>query len=145
MKTAYRQEQVINGTYGEAWFGSEYLATLTKASAKLAISYEDVTTPRKLTKGKKMVGLEGTGEVEIEKVTSVGARFMNDQLMNGKQPVVDIMMKLDDPDAIGAERVMLKSCTFNELGLIDFEAGATGKENFSFNFESWEFYDLIED
>ncbi len=143
-KKTYNQENYINGSYGEAWIDEEYLASLNQASATVALSYEDIKTPRKLGKGKKLIEIEGTAEITIGKVSSVGLRHMNKKLQEGKQPVVNIMMKLDDPDALGAERVMLKNCTFNELTLFDFESGATGEEKLSINFESYEIYDYIQ-
>ena len=38
--------------------------------AKIAIEYEDIDRPRKLGKGKKMIGYEGTGSLKLHKVTS---------------------------------------------------------------------------
>lgn len=45
MKRDVRDDQIINGTFGEVWIDDTYLATLTKFEAKVAMSYEDVKRP----------------------------------------------------------------------------------------------------
>ncbi|MET3616729.1 hypothetical protein ABID14_000349 [Peptoniphilus olsenii] len=138
-------EQIINGTYGEVWIDDEYLATLKKFECKVAMSYADVVRPRDLWKGKKLLELEGTGSVVVGKYSSLGLRLMHDKLMAGRTPVVKIMGKLDDPTALGAERIIIKNVTFTELTLFDFEHAKDTEESLPFNFRHYELYDLIEE
>lgn len=140
-----RPEQVINGSYGECWINDEYVAEIKKFEAKIAIEYEDIERPRKLGKAKKMIGYGGTGSIVIHKVTSRFARILSENLKNGKQTTVTIISKLDDPDAIGAERVAVKNATFNDLTLANWEAKKAGEEETGFNFDDWEFLDMIGD
>lgn len=138
-------EQIINGTFGEIWIDDEYLATLKKFDAKVSMSYADVVRPRDLWKGKKLLELEGSGSIVIGKCSSVGLRLMHEKLQAGRTPVVKIMGKLDDPTALGAERIMFKNVTFTELTLLDFEHAKDLEENLPFNFRHYELYDYIEE
>lgn len=138
-----RPEQVINGSYGELWIDDEYIADVISFEAKIAIEYEDINRPRKLGKAKKMIGYDGTGSMKFYKVTSRGIKKISEKLKEGKQVSGNIISKLDDPDAIGAERVAIKNATFNDLTLANWEAKKAGEEETSFNFDDWEVLDLI--
>jgi len=139
-----KPEQVINGSWGEAWLDGDYLAEVKGVEARVAIEYEDINRPRRLGKGKKMLGHEGTGTLTLHKVTSRFIKLLSDNLKQGRQTSCTIITKLDDPDAIGAERIMLKNVTFEELTLANWEAKTAGEEEVPFSFEDWEPLDLIE-
>jgi len=139
-----RPEQVINGSYGEIWVEGDYMAEVTGFEAKIAIEYEDINRPRKLGKAKKMIGYEGTGSLKFHKVTSRFIKLVSDSLKSGKQVSVTIISKLDDPDALGAERVVVKNATFNDLTLANWEAKKAGEEESAFNFDDWDLLDLID-
>lgn len=138
-----RPEQVINGSYGEIWLENEYMAEITGFEAKIDIEYEDINRPRKLGKGKKMMGFEGTGSLKFHKVTSRFIRLISDRLKEGRQISVTIISKLDDPDSLGAERVVIKNATFNDLTLANWEAKTKGEGESPFNFDDWDLLDLI--
>lgn len=140
-----RPEQVINGSYGEAWLDGIYLAEIKGLEAKIAIEYEDIERPRKLGKGKKMKGYEGTGNLKLNKVTSRFIKLLSDNLKQGRQTSFTIISKLDDPDALGAERIMIKNATLEELTLANWEAKTTGEEEIPFSFDDWEPMDLIDE
>jgi hypothetical protein len=140
-----RPEHVINGSYGEAWLDGDYLAEIKGLEAKIAIEYEDIDRPRKLGKGKKMIGYEGTGTLKLNKVTSRFIKLLSDNLKQGKQTSFTVISKLDDPDALGAERIMIKNVTLEELTLANWEAKTTGEEEIPFSFDDWEPMDLIDE
>lgn len=139
-----KPEQVINGSWGEAWLDGDYLAEIKGLEAKIAIEYEDIDRPRRLGKGKKMIGFEGTGTLKLHKVTSRFIKLLSDNLKQGKQTSFTVISKLDDPDALGAERIMLKNVTLEELTLANWEAKTNGEEEIPFSFDDWEPIDLIE-
>ena len=136
-------KHVINGSYGELWMNNEYMAEITGFEAVIEITYEDVNRPRKLGTAKKMMGYEGTGTINFQKVTSRFIRTLSDNLKQGKQTTVDMITKLDDPDALGAERIAVRNATFDNLTLANWEAKAKGEQDTSFSFEDWEPLDLI--
>ena len=45
---------------------------------------------------------------------------------------------MNDPDAIGAERVAYYGCVIDKMILSDWEAGKTGEESYGFTFQDWE-------
>lgn len=137
----YKEETVINGTYGEVWIDDYYLASLVSFRAVVTMSYAQVVKPTDLWEYNKLVSLSGEGEVVTEKYSSLGFRVMHDKIKEGKTPVCKIVTKLDDPDALGAERIAVKNITFNELALADWAHAEAGKETLTFNFAG---YDLIE-
>lgn len=65
--------------------------------------------------------MEGKGETKLKKVSSYIMKKMSDMLKSGKTPSFTIITKLDDPDAIGAERVALYGCKFDKMILADWE------------------------
>lgn len=139
--TGYDSNQVFNGTYGEVWMDSEYMAEAISCKAEINVGYEAVARCRKLTDGQKMTSIEGKGELKLHKVSSFMINKMSDKLKSGKAPSFDIIVKIDDPDAIGAERVALKQCKFDKLILADWERKKLGEESYSFTFEDWEILD----
>ena len=49
---------------------------------------------------------------------------------------------LDDKDAIGSERIVIKDATFDSLILADWEVDKMGEESYSFTFSDWDLLDL---
>ncbi len=134
--------QAMLGTFGEAWLDDEYMAETNKLRAEVNISYDDVRMARKLMVGKKMTGLEGSGEIQFVKVSTYTAKKISDKIKAGQTPSFKIISKLKDPDAIGAERVVLYGCKFEKTTLADWEHGNIGSESYSFTFEDWELLDV---
>ena len=56
----------------------------------------------------------------------------------GKTPTHTIISNVDDPDAIGAERVAYFGCVLDKLILADWEAGKNGEETYPFTFQDWD-------
>lgn len=140
----YDGKNVINGTYGEAWINGDYVAEVTGLQAKISLDKSDVNICRKLAKSHKVTGMEGKGTLKLNKVTSRMAILMSDNIKQGKETVCTIISKLADPDAFGAERVVIKNATFDELTLADWEAKKNGEESIPFTFDDWDFLDLID-
>lgn len=138
-----RSEQTINGSWGEIWLNGDYMAEITGFEATIEIEYEDVNRPRRLGTGKKMTGYTGTGSLSFNKVTSRFIKLVSDMLKSGRQVSVTIISKLDDPDALGAERIAIKNATFTNLTLANWEAKAVGQHESPFDFDDWEALDLI--
>lgn len=137
----YDSNQVFNGTFGEVWLDSDYMAEATAFKAEVEISYDSISRVRNLIDGKKATGLEGKGEIKLHKVSSYVTKKMSRQLKKGKIPSFTIIGKIDDPDAIGAERVALYGCKFDKMILGDWERKKNAEESYSFTFEDWELLD----
>ena len=98
---------------------------------------------RKLIAGKKLTKAEGKGSLKLHHVRTNIAKKVSDQVKTGRTPSFKIIMKLDDPDALGAERVVLYDCKIDKINLMDWENGKNTEESYNFTFEDWDFLDLI--
>ena len=78
---------------------------------------------------------------QSSKVSSYVTKKMSEKLKKGKSPSFTIISKIDDPDAIGAERVALYGCKFDKMILTDWERKKIGEESYSFTFEDWDLLD----
>ena len=142
---AYNTERTINGSWGTVKINGEIVAEATGLEAKVTIKKEDVKQCGTLDKGYKMVGREGKGTIKLNKVYSRFINLMNENMQSGKSTVVTIESLLADPDSDGGkEGVILKSCMFDELTLVDWEAEKIGTESYPFTFSGWEITDTID-
>ncbi|ROR28366.1 tail tube protein [Mobilisporobacter senegalensis] len=139
----YKPEQVINGTWGELWVDSEYISEVTSLNAKVTPKTETISQSRQLVDGTKITGLECKGEIKLNKVSSRFIALQSDNLKKGIQTEVTIISKLEDPSALGCERVKLIGCVFTEMTLADWELKKNGDETIPFTFRDWEAIDLI--
>ena len=137
----FEANQVFNGTFGEMWLDGDYMAETTSLKVTIEVSYESITRVRNLLDGKKKTGLEGKGEVKFHKVSSYMTKKISKTLRKNKTPSFTIISKIDDPDAIGAERIAVYGCKFDKVILADWERKKNGEESYSFTFEDWELLD----
>lgn len=138
-----KASRVISGTWGEMWLDDVYVAECYGLQAKVTFNRETIQQCRKLTSGRKLMGMDGTGSVKTHKVSSRMTEALGTAIKQGKDPRFTIISKLDDPDAYGAERVMLTGVAFDDMTLADWEVGVTGKLESPFTFEGWELVDAI--
>lgn len=143
MAKAYTANQVINGTFGEVWFDDDYLAEVVSGQAKVSLTYDDVKRARCLMVAKKLIKAEGKGSIKLNHVRSNIVKKTSDTIKSGKTPSFKIIMKLEDPDALGAERIVLYGCKLDELTLMDWENGKITEETLSFTYENYELLDVI--
>lgn len=139
----YTAQQVINGTWGELWIDGTYMAEVTGFEAKVTLEKSDVNMTRKLAKAQKVTGYSCSGTVTMNKVSSYFIKKLNDDMKAGKQTSCTIISKLDDPDSLGAERVVVKDAVFDELTLANWKAKELGEESVPFTFSDWDFLDTI--
>ena len=139
----FEANQVINGTFGDAWVDDDYMGEIISGKAEVEVTYSDISRARHLINGKKMSKAEGKGSVKLHHVRTNIAKKMSDAIKSGRTLSVKIIMRLEDPDALGAERVVLYGCKFNKATLMDWEAEKETEESYDFTFEDWDFLDLI--
>lgn len=139
----FNSNQVINGSFGDAWVDDDYLGEIVSGKAEVEITYTDISRARHIINGKKMTKAEGKGSIKLHHVRSNIAKKMSDAIKKGKTVSFKVIMRLEDPDALGAERVALYGCKFSKATLMDWEAEKETEESYDFTFEDWEFLDLI--
>ena len=118
----FTASQVMSGTQGEVWIDGQYMAEVTGFKAEIKLLKEEVNQVKRMFKQYKVVGCEGTGNVKLNHVSSFFIQLMADNIKNARQTVCTIVVKLDDPDAVGAERISITDATFDKLTLMDWEA-----------------------
>lgn len=144
MKT-FKPEDVINGTWGEVWIDNDYMAQVTALEATFKLTKTDVSQTRTLTNGKKVTGIEGSGTIKLNHVSSYFISKILDDIKKGKSTPCTIISNLDDPSVEGNERVKMTGCTFDEIKIADWEAGKLGEESIPFTFADADVIDAITD
>ena len=144
MKSGFDERNAINGTFGEVYLETEQIREATGLKAEVALEFMDVPMCGDLAKHQKVSGITGTGSITMTKVNSRMAIKLSDMIRAGKTPVFTIISKLDDPDAYGAERVVLKNCQFSTLTLADWTTKQIGSITQNFTFTDWGFIDMIQ-
>ena len=136
-------KRVISGTWGEVWLDGDKVSECYGLQAKVSFNKEDIALCGQMASDKKVTSIECTGSLRMHKVTSRMALAIGENIRNGKDVRFTIVSKLKDPDAYGAERVVLSNVSFDDLTLADWEAKSVGKVECPFTFTDYEFMDEI--
>ena len=136
-------KRVISGTWGEVWLDGDKVSECYGLQAKVSFNKEDIALCGQMASDKKVTSIECTGSLRMHKVTSRMALAIGENIRNGKDVRFTIVSKLKDPDAYGAERVVLSNASFDDLILPDWEAKSVGKVECPFTFTDYEFLDEI--
>ena len=136
-------KRVISGTWGEVWLDSDKVSECYGLQAKVGFNKEDIALCGQMASDKKVTGIDCTGSLRMHKVNSRMAQVIGQYIRNGRDIRFTVISKLNDPDAYGAERVVLKNVSFNDLTLADWEATSPGKDESPFTFTDYEFLDMI--
>lgn len=131
-------QQVMSGTQGKVWIDGKYMAEVTAFKAEIKLIKEEVNQVKTMSKQYKVTGWEGTGNVKMNHVSSYFINLMADNIRNARQTVATIRVKLDDPDAVGREEVIIRDATFDKLTLMDWEAKKLTEDDYDFTFTDYE-------
>ena len=134
----FEAQRVMSGTQGEIWIEGKHMAEVTGFKAEIKLIKEEVNQVNTMFKQYKVVGCEGTGNVKMNHVSSYFINLMADNIRKGRQTVVTIRAKLDDPDAVGREEVIIRDATFDKLTLMDWEAKKLTEDDYDFTFTDFE-------
>lgn len=140
----FTASQVMSGTQGEVWIDGQYMAEVTGFKAEIKLLKEEVNQVKRMFKQYKVVGCEGTGNVKLNHVSSFFIQLMADNIKNARQTVCTIVVKLYDPDAVGAERISITDATFDKLTLMDWEAKKLTSDDYDFTFTDFDILDVAE-
>lgn len=135
--------RVMNGKWGMVYLNGEPVWETDSYEAKVKIEREDVDFVMQMAKDSKMTGLTGEWSMKIKKVFSRGAQLLADSIKKGQDVRIQIISKLDDPDAYGSERLVVENAWFNELMLQKFENAKMVDEEYSGGFTDFYFPDIV--
>lgn len=134
----FEAQRVMSGTQGEIWIDGKYMAEVTAFQAEIKLVKEEVNQVKTMSKQYKVTGWEGTGNVKMNHVSSYFINLMAENIRNARQTVVTIRAKLDDPDAVGREEIIIRDATFDKLTLMDWEAKKLTEDDYDFTFTDFE-------
>ena len=137
-------KQVFNGREGEMWLDGAKVAECKACHAEVIFEYKDITLAKKAMKERKLIGLDTDGNFTLYKMTSMMTKKLEPYIRNNQTPLVTIIMKVDDKDAIGAERVALYNCSLDHAILGDFDVENTIEEEYKFKFTDFDLLDLTD-
>lgn len=128
-----RGNKVLSGTWGEIWVDGVPIIEFKKIEAKVSTNREDVQIG--IDVDSKMTGIKGEITITINKTYS----NYNDVMKNyvqGKDVRSQVIAKLADPDAVGAqqERWSFDNVWWNDIPLFVAEKGALIEEELTGGF-----------
>lgn len=138
-------KQVMNGSQGELWIDGDYMSQVTEFKAEVTIDKTEIKMVKKLQKQYKMISLTCKGSLKMNHISSYMLDKMSENIKAGKQTICTIVSNLDDPDSIGAERIVIKDAVFDSLILADWAAGKMGEESYNFTFSDWDILDTADE
>ncbi|MDF2511007.1 MAG: Phage-like element protein xkdM [Herbinix sp.] len=130
-------KRIMNGTWGEVWMDNEKVGECTGCQAKMSMTKEDVNICGRMAVDKKVTGISYTGSLTLNKVNSRMVLTIGTKIKEGIDPRFKIISKLDDPDAYGAERMVLKNVSFDDITLADWKAATMGSVEAPFTFTDY--------
>jgi len=139
-----KANRVMCGTWGEVWLDGDYVSECYGLQAKVSFNKEDVNICGQMAVDKKVTSISCTGSLKLHKVNSRMALAIGKKIRNGEDVRFTIISKLDDPDAYGAERVVLRNVSFDDLTLADWEVAKNGTVEAPFTFTDYELLDSVE-
>ena len=133
MGKAFKDNQVLSGSWAQVWFDGELLAECSAINAKITEGREDVQMG--IDVGSKLISLKGEGSITVHHVYTTKVNLVKSKI-KGKDPRVQIIAKIDDPDAVGGqvERWSFKDCCVTETVLFDWKNGAKAEKTIPFTF-----------
>lgn len=136
-------KRVINGTYGQVWLNDVEVMETYGLQAKVEKKKEELSICGKPGTETKMIGFTGKGTLKIRKVSSRMGQLLTEGLRKGMDVRFQVISKLADPDSFGAERILLRNVSFDDLTLADWEAAKAGAVDVPFTFSDFEYLDTI--
>jgi len=133
----------MNGTYGTVWVDGELWAETESFASKVTIKYEEQNFANTAATFQKAVGWSGDGTLTIKKIYSRVQNKMANNVCNGIYPRFEMVGKLADPDAFGAQRVAYHDVTIDEFTLLNFEQKKVETEQISFKFSDYQLLDSV--
>lgn len=137
--------RVMNGSYGECWVDGTWQTNINHVETTVEFDKEEIKRSGTRWTGHKVIGVKGSGTISGYHITSTMQKAAAAAALDDRAVpyITEIISKLDDPEAYGAERVRYKNVSFDEVPVSNFEAQAVVEEEWPFTFEGLEFLDSI--
>lgn len=137
---------IFNGTDGAVWLQTDTqevkIGSMQSASLKQSNSWEDVELSESLTKKRKLVGVELSGEIVKFKIDNTFINIFS-QYKNGEQPDISLILKAYNNNTDKMQRVKVTGVTLDELTLIDLQQKKAIQENIPYVAEDYEWLENV--
>lgn len=136
--------KTINGSFGTCWHEGNWLTNVTGVEATVEIDKEEIKRAGTRWVGHKTMSITGTGTVKSYKLTTGFTKLIAQVLDDVSSPyTTELIVKLEDPESYGVERVRLKGVQFDSIPLVNYETGSIVEEELPFTFSGFEYLDEI--
>ena len=130
-------DRAIHGSFGKVYIDGLWEANFNGLEAKVEMEKIPLKLAGDPWTRHKRGNLKGT-------FTITGLKMTSKMIQKGFDDF-EIISKLDDPEAYGHERIRLKNCIVDNLGLAGWKAGEIVEEEIPGTFEEYELLDPIEE
>lgn len=136
--------RVVAGTFGQIFCEGEWLSNFNKCEAKVDITKAALKLAGDRWERHKVIGLKGSGGITGYKISSKLIQKVGSVALSSQPSLrTELIIKLDDPEAFGAERIRLKNVMFDNIDLAKWESGKEIEEDWKFTFEEYDLLDPI--
>lgn len=139
-------DYIIDGSYGELRDeNGDFLSQVQEVSFSLRTERQEIMRSGTRQVGYKAMSTSGEGSIRGYKVTSRFLELVSRMFRADRQQIFvgQLMVKLDSPGALGAERVLLEGVKFWEIDG-GWSVNTMVEETVAFTFEGFRFLDQIE-
>lgn len=126
-----RGNKTIAGSKGQLWYNGELWAEVKSFEVKATFNRETVQMAGSYDEDSKVTSISCEGTIVLSKVYSRESDFIA-AFKNGNDNRFQLYSTLDDPDAFGRESVQIDNCWWNELTIMQFEAGGVCERELPF-------------
>ncbi len=132
---------IFNGTDGAIWLTTDTqevkIGSMKTFTAKQKNIYADVDESESLSKKRKLVGIEFTGDLAKYRIDSTFIDIF-EQYKDGNQPDISFVGKAYNNNTGRVQRVKLIGVTLDEINLVDLAQKTPTEESLPFAFEDYE-------
>lgn len=138
----FEAQQVMTGSHGQVWIDGDLVAEVTAFKAVTKLKKEEVKKAKTMSTQYKYVGYEGSGNITMNKVSSLLLKKCAENIKKGKATKCHVVAQLDDPDAVGVETISIYDVTFDSITLANWKVGSIIEESVDFTFTDFDIIDV---
>lgn len=146
MTNTLQANNIFNGTDGAVWISTDdqvlKIGSMKTFTLKQKNIYSDIDESENITKKRKLVGVELTGELTKWKIDNTFVKIF-EQYKNGDQPDISIIGKAYNNNTNKVQRVKISGVTFDELNLIDLAQKTPTEESLPYACEDYEWLENV--
>lgn len=137
----FKTNETFNGTDGTLWVNNTPCMSIQQFVLKQTNIYEEIKKANKLSKSRRLVGVEHKGTIQKYKVDNSFISLMK-EYKDGGEPEIKLIGKISNKATGITERVEVTGVTLDELNILDFEQQKVVTEEIPYEAEDWNPIDL---